>query len=191
MHATASKSRLPIARITGDDVIEYCAHRSQNPTKTEALAWLHEHKIEIQSEMREVIQDHLNEILDEVSCSGHPDPRVDKQHYALEELIDKASDKYARSIGKDHLGSSIDFVQMLQVARLLLDHPNRFKACFEFKLEFGDFSPKVGDHVVTHQTDRIHVTCEGGKLSVELVAAENCNHDRDVFVAHTAKLQSR
>jgi len=182
MHHLARKSTLPAIEITADDVIAYGSKRSQQPSVREAKIWLRNGKADIEEKVREIIVRYLDEVFDELSVSlGYPDRRVQEQYEALENTISEAVDEYADSIAKTHLGSSNDDVQMLAVVQHSLDHQS-FKACFLFENEFGEMPTGLKDRVVTNRTARVHVICDGGELSAEVIVSSTCEHGEDFFV---------
>ena len=182
MHHLARKSTPPAIEITADDVIAYGSKRSQQPSVREAKIWLREGKAVIEEEVREIVGRYLDEVFDRLSVSlGYPDRRVQEQYELLYNTILEAADEYADSIAKTELGSINDDVQMLAVVAYSLDH-HSFKACFLFENEFGDMTHGLEDRVVTNRTARVHLICDGGELSAELIESSRCEHGEDFFV---------
>ncbi|HEY0162821.1 MAG TPA: hypothetical protein VGB69_09105 [Edaphobacter sp.] len=174
--------RLPSARITPTDVIEFCKKRGQKPTIEEAERWLSLVRRDIAELMDEVIKEHLEEILDQASVHSYPDPEFDKQYRAIDDAILTATENYSVQIGGEHYGSSHTDKEMIEVVSRMLSPHKKFVVCMEYSNDFGMATKNFDDKEITHSTKRVHITSENGNIVAELIENEQCKHEDDVFM---------
>ena len=135
--------------------------------------------------MSNIINESLDELLDEACLRAYPDPQFDKQYRVIDNAITDAAENYAEAIGQEHLGSSYTEADMLEIVRRMLDQKDKFAACLAYIHEFGPHFEDFKDRTITHQTERIHLVSENGKVTAEVIRTNRCKHGDDVFVPGT------
>lgn len=174
--------RLPSVRITPEDVISFCKKRGQKPTIEDAERWLVSQKKTIEGMMGNIIEENLGRILDEATLSAYPDPAFDRQYKAIDDALCNASEEYSEKIGKENYGSSHTEAEVIELVRRMMTQQDQFSACIAYNLEFGAPFKNFKDQVITHRTNRAHITSENGKVTADLIADDSCDHGDDVFV---------
>jgi hypothetical protein len=174
--------RYPIVRITPEDVIEFSRARHQQPSMNDAARWLSHRKRCIEEMMGVVIQNNLQRILDEATFMAYPDPAFDRRFREIDDTIQAASDAYGDRMDLELCSSSYEERDMLEVVARIMIQPETFSACIAYAQEFEKPTNGYDHGKVAHRTRRVHLTCRGGKIMVEVVPHDACKHGSDVFV---------
>ena len=174
--------RYPSVRITPADVVQYSQAQGQQPSIEDAERWLCRQRRCIREMMGNVVRDNLEQILGEAMLREYPDPAFDKLYREIDEAIFTAADEYARSVGKEYCGSSHQAREMLEVVQRMSAQKDRFATCIAYSQEFGELGKSLEERVITHRTQRIHLTCEDGRAKAEVVVEDACEHGQDVFM---------
>jgi hypothetical protein len=132
--------------------------------------------------MGNIVQDKLETILGEAMCIAYPDPVFDKQYRLIDGAIFTATDEYAQSLEKEYCSSSYQEREMLEVVRCMLEQQDKFAACIAYSQEFGKVDKNLEERVITHRTKRVHLNCQGGRVTAEVVVEDACEHGQDVLM---------
>jgi len=144
--------RLPSVRVTPEDVIKFSKTRGQKPTTEDAEHWLSRHRRVIEGMMANVIQESLEEILQEATLRGYPDPAFDRQYRAIDDAIIAASEEYGEKIGQETYSGIHKEAEMMALVRRLMEHQGLFKACIAFEVEYGVATKRSEVPKITHRT---------------------------------------
>jgi len=170
--------RYPTVRITPADVVEYAQGQFQQPSTEDAERWLSRHRRCIEEAMGTVIQNNLDRVFEEAMLMAYPDPVFDRQYKEVDEAIQSASDDYGQKMGLEPCSSAYEEREMLEIVQQMLKQPATFAACVAYPQEFG----QPDSSAITHRTKRVHLTCRGGQVRVEIITEDGCEHDPDVLI---------
>ena len=174
--------RYPSVRITPADVVQYSQAQGQQPSIEDAERWLCRQRRCIREMMGNVVRDNLEQILGEAMCTEYPDPVFDKQYRDIDVAIVIASDAFGKKMNEEQYGCSYQVRDMCDVVHRMLGQQDKFAACLAYSQEFGELGKNYEERVATHRTKRVHLNCEGGRVTAEVVVEDACEHGQDVFV---------
>lgn len=174
--------RYPSVRITPAEVVEFFDAQGQQPSLEDAERWLCRQKRCIEEMMGNVVRNNLQRILGEATVMGYPDPVFDRQYRDIDEAMQTASDEYGERIRMEPFSSAYEEREMLEVVRRMLAHQQKFMACIAYSQEFKKPGDDSEDGDLTHCTKRVHISCDAGTVTAEVVAEDACDHGADVFV---------
>jgi hypothetical protein len=175
-------NRYPSVRITPADVVEFSQAQGQHPSVENAERWLSCQKRCIEQMMAAIIDDNLDKIFGEATLMAYPDPVFDKQYKDIDEAIVIASDAFGQKMNVEQNGCSYQERDMLEVVQEMLAQPAMFSACIAYSQEFGKLGESLEETVTPLRTERVHLTCEGGRVTAEVVVENACEHGREVFI---------
>jgi len=176
------KFRYPSVRITPAEVVQFSENQGQQPTLEDAQRWLSSQRLCIEETMGNIVRQNLDQILGEAMCNAYPDPVFDKQYRDIDEAIVTASDAFGQKINEEQCGCSYQERDMLLVVRQMLAQRDKFVACLAYSQDFGRLDEGDEERVITRRTERVHLNCEGGVVTAEVVVEDACVHGQDVFV---------
>ena len=113
---------------------------------------------------------------------AYPDPLFDKQFRIVDDTIMEATEIYSSKIGKEHFSSSYTETEMIELINRMLAQQDQFIGCIAYNLEFGDPSKNIEDRNITHQTKRVHIVLENGRVTCEVIKDDCSEHGHNVFV---------